>query len=61
MVEYTVHKASYEEIKMRFGFSQTEYTFIDRLWASSEPELMAFLEEYNNMHIRDPIDGEILP
>lgn len=61
MVEYTVHKASYQEIKMSFGFRQTEYTFVDSLWVSSEPKLIAFLEEYANMHIRDPIDGEITP
>lgn len=61
MVEYTVHKASYEEIKMSFGFHETEFTFVDTLWASSEQPLKDFLTEYGNKKIRDPIDGEIAP
>lgn len=61
MVEYTVNKASYEEIKMSFGFRQTEYTFVESLWISSEKTLKDFLIEYGNKKVRDPIDGEIAP
>ncbi|KUI71270.1 hypothetical protein VM1G_07414 [Cytospora mali] len=61
MVEYTVHKASYKEVQMQFGFHQTEYTFVESLWTSSAKTVRDFLEEYGNKKVRDPIDGEITP
>ncbi|KAI3399296.1 hypothetical protein diail_7251 [Diaporthe ilicicola] len=61
MVEYTVHKASYQEVQMQFGFHQADYTLVDSLWASTEKTVKDFLIDYGNKKVRDPIDGEVAP
>lgn len=59
MVEYTIKKASYEDIEMQFGFHQTEYTFVDSLWNSTKDEVNKFLEEFGKKSVRNPIPGVV--
>ncbi|XXH04200.1 hypothetical protein Hte_010614 [Hypoxylon texense] len=61
MVQYTVHKASYQEAKMDFSFLQGDFIFVEGMWAYNKPIVVDFLKEEGEKKVREVIGADITP